>query len=70
MLGNLKKKELERIIRDIVKEEITKAFLKRDMENVQVNTNIATQPLDLNVLYPEKRKYDIWCKGDFFNGVE
>ena len=69
LMNGMKKDELEKLIREIVKEEIAIALLKWEEKNVQVTTNYNIQPLNLETLFPEKRSYEVWCK-ERFNDVK
>ena len=56
--------ELEKIIRNIVKEEVAMAILKHEMETTTLTTNIFHK-IDLDPIFPEKRDYEVWCKERF-----
>lgn len=63
-MNGMNKKELEKFIRDIVKEEVAMAILKHEMETTTLTTNIFNK-IDLDSIFPEKRDYDVWCKERF-----
>lgn len=63
-MNGMSKKELEKFIRNIVKEEVSIAILKHEMETTTQTTNIFHK-IDLDSIFPDKRDYDVWCRERF-----